>query len=381
MQKSRKPNNKDLLNIATISSNDDEIGSLISKAFIKAKNKDAINIIETEKDNCYIEYQKGYTFETELASPYFFNNEKEISLENTKILLIEDNLTNTENIDKVLNEVYKNKLKLIIFANDYDEYLINQIISFNIDNNLNIFLFKTPNYGIKQKSILKDISVISGAKITKENNVSLNNLGHIDKININKEVTNITFKNNENIIKRINEIKENLNNITKDYDKDFYNKRLAMFSTCISNVYVGSNTITERREKKMRFDDALCAIDISTKGIVPGFGITLLEISKNLEIKSNADKIMNFALETPTMQILYNSGLDKNILDSIKNSNYKKLYNIKTEIFEDINDTTVIDPALVLINSLKNATSIASMLLTTSHLVINEYKNNNFHEL
>ncbi len=384
--KSNKPTNNDLLNIATISSNDKEIGKLICEAYLKTKSKYAIKIIETNNTECSINFINGYNFETVIASPYFFNEVNKINITNCKILILDKTLEEIEEIANVLNEVLKKNLNLVIIAQDYDNYLINEIISINMENESKIYLLKSPNYGKKQKSILKDISIITGANII-NNMASLNDLGNILQININDEITNISFKMNNNIKLRIEELENQIKNSDNSLDKDFYNNTIAMFNTCLANINVGATTITERREKKMRFDDALCAIDISSDGVLPGTGLTLLEISDNLELKNNGDNILKDAIIMPIKQIMSNAGLDSNfIIEEIRNSGYKKLYNVKCNTFEIVTETCVIDPAEVVINSLKNACSIAGMLLTTSNLVINEYKSslnkiNDYNEL
>lgn len=384
--KSHKPTSNDLLNIATISANDKEIGKLISEAYFKTLNKDAIKIIETNNTECSLNFIKGYNFETVIASPYFFNEIKEINLKNSKILILDKALEDIEEVANIVNKVLKMNLNLVIIAQDYDNYLINEIISINMENESKIYLLKSPNYGNKQKSILKDISIITGAKII-DNIASLNDIGNILQIKINDETTNISFEMSNNIKYRIKELELQIKNTDNSLDKDFYNKTIAMFDTCLANINVGATTVTERREKKMRFDDALCAIDIATNGVLPGTGLSLLEISDNFELQNNGDEILKKAISMPIKQIISNAGLDSNsIIEEIRNSGYKKLYNVKIDTFESITETCVIDPTEVVINSLKNACSIAGMLLTTSNLVINEYKNslnkiNDYNEL
>lgn len=384
--KSRKPTNNDLLNIATISANDKEIGKLISEAYFKTLNKDAIKIIETNNTECSLNFTKGYNFETVIASPYFFNEIKEINLKNSKILILDKVLEDIEEVANILNEVLKKNFNLVIIAQDYDNYLVNEIISINMENESKIYLLKSPNYGNKQKSILKDISIITGAKIINKI-ASLNDIGNILQIKINDETTNISFEMSNNIKYRIKELELQIKNTDNSLDKDFYNKTIAMFNTCLANINVGATTVTERREKKMRFDDALCAIDIAANGVLPGTGLSLLEIRDNMFPQNNGDEILKKAISMPIKQIISNAGLDSNsIIEEIRNSGYKKLYNVKIDTFESITETCVIDPTEVVINSLKNACSIAGMLLTTSNLVINEYKNslnkiNDYNEL
>ena len=149
-----------------------------------------------------------------------------------------------------------------------------------------------------------------------------------------------------------------------------------MFTNGLATIYVGAQTTTEKRELKMRYDDALCAIKSASTGVIPGCGLTLLNISNNLD-NNEINTLFKNILNTPFKQILYNAGLDFNeIHNNIKNANYQKIYNINTDNYEDITSTLVLDSTEVVINTLKNACSIASMLLTTSSLIINEYLNN-----
>ena len=242
-----------------------------------------------------------------------------------------------------------------------------------LSNEIKICLLKTPSYGYKAHEILKDISVITNSKIIKNNYITLNDLGYVNNIVINNEEVILSFDYNNEIENLINEIKID----NDDINKSFNEVRISMLSNTIANILVGANTITERRELKMRYIDALHAIDVSTQGILPGAGIALLKLRNKIKTENEIDKLFYNVLYLPFKQILINSGLDDNeIYNNIKNSNFNKLYNINETDYENLDNTLVIDPKDVLVNALKNAVSISSMLLTTSHLIINEYKNN-----
>lgn len=383
-----KPTKKDLLNIATTSSNDDNIGKIITDTFFKVKNINSININEYDNNYSSVIFNKGYYFDTELASLYYFKDNNEININNPYILVFNTFLDDLNIISSIVNDIIVNKKDLILIANDYSDYFINEVISMYMNNLANIYLFKTPEYGINSLIFLNDISLISNTTVI--NNINdLNNvtIGIINNIKINKEKTYIDFNKSNKINELIKNIKKELNNKNNIIDYDFNNKRLSMLSNITANILVGANTITERRELKMRYDDALCAINTSTTGIVLGSGIPFLKISDNLSIKNNGYKILKISLSKIIEQILNNSGIEiNNILDNIRKNNYTVLYNVKNEKFENINNTTIIDPINVIISSLTNAVSIASMLLTTSSLVINECNNslnksNDFNEL
>ena len=368
------PTNNDLYNVAQTSSNDNLIAKNIYDAYIKTKNINAINIKEIDSNTSHIEYLNGYRFETVLASNYFLNEQNTIEYNNSNILIINNKLENIESIAEILNEVIKKNESLIIISDDYNDDVVNDLVSLYLSNEIKICLLKTPSYGHKAHEILKDISVITNSNIIKTDYITLNDLGKVNNIVINSEEIIISFDYNDNIKKLIKEIKSNNEN---EIEKNFNDLRISMLSTTVANILVGATTTTERRELKMRYIDALHAIDISTKGILPGAGIALLKLRSNIKLESDIDKLFYNVLYLPFKQILINSGLnDKEIYDNIKKNNFNKLYNINKSNYENINDTLVIDPTFVVLNALKNAVSISSMLLTTSHLIINEYKNN-----
>lgn len=370
---SRIPTNKELFKVALTSSNDNDIAKNIYDAYLKTKSINAINIKEIESNKSCTEYLNGYRFETVLASNYFLNEQESIEYNKPNILIINNKLDSIESIASILNEVIKNNNSLVIISDDYNEDVVNDLVSLYLSNEIKICLLKTPSYGYKAHEILKDISVITNSKIIKNDYITLNDLGYVNNIVINNEEVILSFDYNNGIENLINEIKINDDNINKNFNE----VRISMLSNTIANILVGANTITERRELKMRYIDALHAIDVSTKGILSGAGIALLKLRDKIKLENEMDKLFYNVLYLPFKQILINSGLDdKEIYYNIKNSNFNILYNINKSDYENVDSTLVIDPTNVLINALKNAVSISSMLLTTSHLIINEYKNN-----
>lgn len=372
-----KTKKRDIINIAITSSNSIEIGSIIGEAYNKIGFKEGIKINEGEEDRTEVALNKGYVFDTLLASPYFLQDNKDLNMKDSYLLLCDRNFQNLEEIAEILNYIISMNKSLIIMANDYENEFVNQVLSLYLNDNVNVCLLKTPFFDKNKIDLYQDLSLITRAKIISDfNEIKISYLGKLLEININKENVKISFNNNPEIIKRTSMLKEYLKSSDEDIDKEFTSLRIAMLERGIIKINVGAKTITERREKKMRFDDALCAVNVSKSGILPGSGVVLYEIAENIESNSNAAIIFKNALKAPFIQIMQNAGLDeKEIINEIKISNYKKIYNIKTQTYDDINKTQVIDPYLVVVNSLINATSIAGMLLTTTSLVINEYKN------
>jgi len=364
-EKTRNCVEEDILNVLNISGNDSEIGETIYNAYSKINNVEGIKIIEGENSITQIEYLKGYTFDTLMASPYYFLNTKKINIKNSKILLLKNELFDIESISKILNIVISNKEDLVIIAENYSNDLINNILSLNEEIDNKIYLIKSSFYGREETCFYNDLKNICECKIINDlEHIDYYDLGTILEMNITKEYSNIIFQENKSIIKQL----EILQNSENDFDK----KRYSMLKNGIVNIVVGANTITERREKKMRYDDALCALKSIEEGILPGSGLILYQISEELD-----NDILKDALKEPLKTILINSGLnEKKIIEYIKNNNYNKVYNVNTNSYEDISKTKVVDTYKVIKSCITNSISIAGMLLTTQSLVINERVNN-----
>ncbi len=376
-EESKKSTLKDLENIALTSSSSKEIAKIITEAFKITKNKESIKIIEQENNSINLIYKKGYSIDTLLASPYFFADKKEISEENLSVILINNYIQEIEEISIYLNDAITNKKSLIVLAEDYSELVINEVLSINEYSNNKIYLLKIPEYGKNKYDLLKDLELITKAKIINDlANISFENLGLIENIKIDCSQSTFYFNENNKINEKIKELKSLFDN-TEEYN-EYLAKRISMLETGIIEILIGAPTITERREKKMRADDCLCAINSAKDGFVTGSGLTLYKISDSFQKENQSiSNILLKALQEPFKEIMFNSGLDyKEIISEIKLSNYQKVYNVISEKFENIASSTVKDPTKVVIDSLINATSIASILLTTTSLIVNEYKNN-----
>ena len=250
--------------------------------------------------------------------------------------------------------------------------------SYVLNDELNCLLVKISDYGLRLRIIEKDLEVISGAKIVNnENEISVQNIGYFKNIYVTKDDFRVDFASSESIGKYVSIINEELKDIKDDFMREFYFKRISMFNKGTAQIEIGEYTKTEFREKRMRLEDALCAVYSSSEGVLIGGGVTLLKISNLLDGNSEVDKVWREALNAPFKQLMYNSGLDyDNIKNKLDIENYNLVYNIYDQCFEDVNDTYVVDSYKVVVNSLINACSIASMLITTNSLVINEKVNN-----
>lgn len=372
-KESKIPTEENYYNIASIAASNKNIGKLITRMYLKVGS--AIKIEESKTSETYTKIINGYSFEPLLASPYFFNNTNEIIYKNNLILIMLKEVNEIGEISEIINYTIEKRIPLVILATDYTEEVINEVLSLNLSKITNVTLLKLPEYGLHQMEVLKDLEIISNAKIAKSSDeLSLNNLGKCEEIKITKELATINNNLQSKVIKRyINNLKEKISTIDDDFELEFQSNRLSKLTNGIGIIYVGATTTTEAREKKMRFDDAFCALNCAANGIIPGSGLILLKIKENLETKNNGSIILKEALDKPFMQILENVGINpSNIYNKIKASDFNIIYNVFENKFETISKTKVIDPTTVVITSLKNAVSIAGMLLTTTSLIINE---------
>lgn len=363
--------------IAALSANDQKIGSLVSEVFQKVLSKYSIRLEESPNEQTYYEIKKGYCFENNMNDIYF-EKAKELYLDNCSVLIVRGYLESLEEISIILNEFLNTKKALLILVEDCSEEAKNDALLYHLNEQGKIFLCPLPNFASRKISLMKDIEVLTNSKSVNLalENITWENLGKSDNIIIKKE--NITIINeNDNIKNRVAMIKEEIKNTNEDYEREFLEERASMLERGIAYIYVGGVTKPEKREKIMRFEDAICALETAKKGVVPGEGLMFLEASATLKELTTGDKILKESLTKPFEKILSNSGISTNkILPKIQKENYQILYNIKKEEFESIKNTKIIDPYEVLIETLKNAVSIATILLTTTCLVINEIEIN-----
>ena len=233
----------------------------------------------------------------------------------------------------------------------------------SIQNQCQIILVEWFEYRNIEEEIIEDIETLLDENQT------------ISKVKITKN--KVTFHSNQDTLKRRNMLKKRYEQSNEDYQKEILAERIAKLHYGLATIYVGASTTTEKREKIMRYEDALCALEIAKQGIFPGGGICLYQISEEIKPKTTGAKILQKALSMPLKQILENAFLSKEeILTRIKQENFQILYNVKTNNFESTSNTNVIEPLEVVSYALKNAVSIACMLLSINHLIINDFQEN-----
>ena len=291
-----------------------------------------------------------------------FRKEK-IELENCKVFFIDERIENLEQISLLINNCIEYQEPVLLLTKGYSKNVKENLVEMSIQKQYQIILAEWFEYQNIEEEIIEDIETLLDENQT------------ISKVKITKN--KVTFHSNQDTLKRRNMLKKRYEQSNEDYQKEILAERIAKLHYGLATIYVGASTTTEKREKIMRYEDALCALEIAKQGIVPGGGICLYQISEEIKSKTTGAKILQKALSMPLKQILENAFLSKEeILTRIKQENFQILYNVKTNNFESTSNTNVIEPLEVVSYALKNAVSIACMLLSINHLIINDFQEN-----
>ena len=358
----KNPTKKDFQKIATVAANDESIGKITTEVFLKTKSKESIFLKESRDENTTYEKINGYTLECKIPEEYFFRKEK-IELENCKVFFIDERIENLEQISLLINNCIEYQEPVLLLTKGYSKNVKENLVEMSIQNQCQIILVEWFEYQNIEEEIIEDIETLLDENQT------------ISKVKITKN--KVTFHSNQDTLKRRNMLKKRYEQSNEDYQKEILAERIAKLHYGLATIYVGASTTTEKREKIMRYEDALCALEIAKQGIVPGGGICLYQISEEIKPKTTGAKILQTALSMPLKQILENASLSKEeILTKMKQENFQILYNIKANNFENISHTNVIEPLEVVSYALKNAVSIACMLLSINHLIINDFQEN-----
>ena len=313
-------------------------------------------------ETTFYEKINGYTLETRIPDEYFLQKEK-IELENCKVFFIDEKIENLEQISSLVNEGLEYQEPILLLTKGYSQNVKESLVNMAYQQQGTIILAQWFEYKNIEEEIIEDIKAL------------LNEDQTISKVKITQN--QMVFHSNQNTLKRRNILKKRYIQSNEDYQKENLAERIAKLHYGLATIYVGASTTTEKREKIMRYEDALCALEIAKKGIVPGGGICFYKISEELDSNTAGAKILKKALSMPLKQILENASLpQEEILKKIKQENFQKLYNIKTNNYENILNTSIIEPIEVVSYALKNAVSIACMLLSINHLIINDFQEN-----
>ena len=371
--------------VATISANNDaSIGSLIAEAMQKVKKEGVITIEEAKGTETEVKVVEGMQFDRGYISPYFVTDTEKMEtvFDNPFILLYDKKISVMKDFLPVLEKTVQTGRPLLIIAEDVDGEALATLVVNRLRGSLKIAAVKAPGFGDRRKEMLEDIAILTGATVISEEkglkleDADLSFLGQAEKVTVDKENTTIVNgKGKKDEIKaRVAQIKAQIEKTTSDYDREKLQERLAKLAGGVAVIYVGAASEVEMKEKKDRFDDALHATRAAVEeGIVPGGGVAYLRCLPALEklkVENDDEKIgvqiILRALEEPLRQIVANAGLEGSVIvNKVKEGKDDFGFNARTEQYENMFKSGVIDPAKVTRVALENAASIAGMLLTT----------------
>ena len=378
--------------VATVSANNDpEIGKLLADAMRKVSKDGVITIEESKSRDTSIGVVEGMQFDRGYLSPYFMTDadKMECVMDNPYILIYDKKISNLKDFLPILQPAAESGRPLLVIAEDVDSEALTTLVVNRLRGGLKICAVKAPGFGDRRKAMLEDIAILTGAEVISEEKglkleqATLDMLGTAEKVNVTKDFTTIVngAGSKENIQERIAMIKNEIANTKSSYDKEKLQERLAKLAGGVAVLYVGANSEVEMKEKKDRVDDALCATRAAIEeGVVVGGGTTYIRAQKALkDLKGdNADEqtginIVCRAIEEPLRQIVANAGGEGAVVvNKVRESEGDFGYNARKDVYENLREAGVIDPAKVARVALENAASIAGMFLTTECLIVDK---------
>ncbi len=380
---------KEIAQVATVSANnDEEIGKMIANAMDKVGKDGVITVEEAKGTETEVKTVEGMQFDRGYLSPYFVTNTEkmEVELDHPYILIYDKKISSMKELLPVLEPVAQSGKPLLIIAEDVDGEALATLVVNKIRGALKVAAVKAPGFGDRRKAMLEDIAILTGGTVISEErgfkleNATPDMLGRAEKINIDKDNTTVVNgAGDKGAIKgRIAEIKAQIEKTTSDYDREKLQERLAKLSGGVAILYIGAATEVEMKEKKDRVDDALHATRAAVQeGVVVGGGVALVRAGSALdklkgdnEDQDTGINIIRVAIEAPLRTIVSNAGGEPSVVvNKIRDNKGNYGYNARTDKYEDLFKTGVIDPTKVTRLALENAASIAALLLTTECVV------------
>ena len=379
----------EIAQVGSISANNDKsIGDLIADAMEKVGKDGVITVEEAKGTETSLEVVEGMQFDRGYLSPYFVTNTEnmETALEDPFILIHDKKISAMKDLLPILEKIAQQGKSLLIIAEDLEGEALATLVVNKIRGTLKVAAVKAPGFGDRRKAMLEDIAVLTGGTVISEErgfkleNATVSYLGSAKKVVIDKDNTTIVEGSGkqDEIKKRINEIKAQIDKTTSDYDKEKLQERLAKLSGGVAVLKIGASTEVEMKEKKARVEDALHATRAAVEeGIVPGGGVAFVRAIAKLE-KANGEnedqstgiRIIEKSLEEPLRQIVDNAGLEGSVvLQKVKEGKDDFGFNAATEKYENLIKAGVIDPTKVTRTALENAASVAALLITTEAVV------------
>ena len=376
-------------NVARISANNDaKIGELIAEAMKKVKRDGVITVEDAKGTDTYVDVVEGMQFDRGYISPYFVTNAEKMSceMEHPYILLFDKKISTLKDMLPILEQTAQSGRPLLIISEDVDSEALATLVVNRMRGSLKVCAVKAPGFGDRRKEMLEDIAILTGGVVISEDmgmnlaSATIDMLGTAEKIAVNKETTTIVngAGNKDKIADRVAQIRTQIETTKSSYDKEKLQERLAKLAGGVAVLYIGAPSEVEMKEKKDRVDDALSATRAAVaEGIVPGGGVAYIRCLDDLEgfTGDNDDettgiRIVKRAIEEPLRQIVNNAGLEGAVVvNEVRNGKDDFGYNARTEKYENLYETGVIDPAKVTRVALENAASIAGMFLTTECVI------------
>jgi chaperonin GroEL len=373
---------------AVSANNDITIGNIIAEAMKKVGKDGVITVEESKTLDTSLEVVEGMQFDRGYLSPYFVTDpdRMECVLEDPYILIHEKKISSMKDLLPLLEQIAKSGKPLLIIAEEVEGEALATLVVNKLRGTLHCAAVKAPGFGDRRKAMLEDIAILTGGKAITEDlgikleNVRLEDLGRAKKVTVDKDNTTIVEGNGKTsaIEGRVKQIRTQIEETTSDYDREKLQERLAKLVGGVAQIKVGAATETEMKEKKARVEDAMHATKAAVEeGIVPGGGVALVRCITALEkLKAEGDEqiginIVKRALEEPLRLIAANAGWEGAVVvEKVRNNNNTNFgFNAETETFGDLVEAGVIVPTKVTRTALQNASSIASLMLTTEALV------------
>ena len=390
MEYSKKINGKsDIARVASISANDEIIGSLIADAMEKVTNDGVITVEESKTMGTSLEVVEGMQFDRGYVSAYMITDTEKMEavLEDPYILITDKKISNIQDILPILEQIVQQGKKLVILSEDVEGEALSTLVVNKLRGTFTCVAVKAPGFGDRRKAMLADIAALTGGEVITEElglelkETKLTQLGRARQVKVQKENTIIVdgAGSEEAIKSRISSIKMQIEDSTSDFDKEKLQERLAKLSGGVAVIQVGAASETEMKEKKLRIEDALAATKAAVEeGIVAGGGTVLINVIPKVAAllatatgdEKTGIQIILRALEEPVRQIATNAGLEGSVIvDKVKNSEVGIGFDALNEKYVNMIEAGIVDPAKVTRSALQNAASVAAMVLTTEGVV------------
>ena len=379
---------QEMAQVGTVASNGDaEIGKMLASAMEKVGKDGVITVDEGKSLATEVEWVEGMQFDRGYLSPYFVSNPTSMTceLDDAYVLVHEKKISSVKDLVPVLEAVVNAGKPLLIVAEDIDGEALATLVINKLRGTFNVVAVKAPGFGDRRKAMLEDIAVLTGGQAIFEDlgikldSIGLAELGRAKKVIVDKDNTTIIegAGKSGDIKGRIDQIRREIENTTSDYDREKLEERLAKLAGGVAKVNVGAATESEMKEKKARVEDALHATRAAVEeGILPGGGVALLRASSKVKPEGMSHdqevgyRIVTRACRAPLTAIASNAGQDGGIVcEKVIAAKGNEGYNAATDVYEDLVKAGVIDPTKVTRTALQNASSVATLLLTSDALI------------